>query len=154
MKTMLSDNKQLICISRSSVRTQLPAHPLPETVRGLFDPLKNPLKIAQQLSFGRAPEAWIKIKRYKKGSFVSAVIPNPPASGSTLGALLVGVNENGKFKFAGRVGTGFSDKLLKALWLELNKIAVKACPFYNLPATGRGLDPGLTVADMKLLHLA
>ena len=66
-----------------------------------------------------------------------------------MGALLVGVNENGKLKFAGRVGTGFSEKLLKALSLELNKIAVKSCPFFNLPATGRGLDPGLTVAEMK-----
>jgi ATP-dependent DNA ligase len=28
-----------------------------------------------------------------------------------MGALLVGVNENGKLKFAGRVGTGFSEKL-------------------------------------------
>jgi ATP-dependent DNA ligase len=53
-------------------------------------------------------------------------------------ALLVGVYENGKLKSAGRVGTGFSEKLLKALSVELNKIAVKACPFYNLPATGRG----------------
>ena len=24
-----------------------------------------------------------------------------------------------------------------------------ACPFFNLPAAGRGLDPGLTVAEMK-----
>ena len=50
---------------------------------------------------------------------------------------------------AGRVGTGFSEKLLKALSLELNKIAVKSCPFFNLPTTGRGLDPGLSVAEMK-----
>jgi bifunctional non-homologous end joining protein LigD len=66
-----------------------------------------------------------------------------------MGALLVGVYENGKLKFAGRVGTGFSEKLLQALSVELNKIAVKACPFFNLPAIGRGLDPGLTVAEMK-----
>jgi hypothetical protein len=66
-----------------------------------------------------------------------------------MGALLVGVYENRKLKFAGRVGTGFSEKLLKALSLELNKIAVKACPFYNLPTPGRGLDPGLTAAGMK-----
>jgi bifunctional non-homologous end joining protein LigD len=66
-----------------------------------------------------------------------------------MGALLVGVNENGRLKFAGRVGTGFSEKLLKALSLELNKIAVKSCPFFNLPAIGRGLDPGLTVAEMR-----
>jgi ATP-dependent DNA ligase len=66
-----------------------------------------------------------------------------------MGALLVGVYENRKLKFAGRVGTGFSEKLLKALSLELNKIAVKACPFYNLPTPGRGLAPGLTAAGMK-----
>jgi bifunctional non-homologous end joining protein LigD len=50
---------------------------------------------------------------------------------------------------SGRVGTGFNDKLLKLLSAELNKIAVKDCPFDNLPATGRGLDPGLTAAEMK-----
>jgi bifunctional non-homologous end joining protein LigD len=66
-----------------------------------------------------------------------------------MGALLVGVHENGKLKFAGRVGTGFSENLLKSLSVELNQFAVKACPFYNLPAVGRGLDPGLTVAEMK-----
>ena len=73
----------------------------------------------------------------------------PAGERKHMGALLVGVNENGKLKFAGRVGTGFGEKLLKALSLELNKIAVKSCPFFNLPATGRGLNPGLTVTEMK-----
>jgi bifunctional non-homologous end joining protein LigD len=59
------------------------------------------------------------------------------------------LHENGRLKFAGRVGTGFSEKLLKALSLELNKIAVKSCPFFNLPAIGRGLDPELTIAEMR-----
>ena len=53
-----------------------------------------------------------------------------------MGALLVGVNENGKLKFAGRVGTGFSEKLLKALSLALNNIAVKSCQFFQ-PARNR-----------------
>jgi ATP-dependent DNA ligase len=57
--------------------------------------------------------------------------------------------ENAKLNFAGRVGTGFSEKLLKSLSDELNKIGVKDCPFYNLPAIGRGVDPGLTVAKMR-----
>jgi bifunctional non-homologous end joining protein LigD len=73
----------------------------------------------------------------------------PAGERKHMGALLVGVYENGKLKFAGRVGTGFSEKLLQALSAELNKIAVKVCPFCNLPATGRGLDPGLTTAEMK-----
>ena len=35
---------------------------------------------------------------------------------------------------------GSAKSLLKSLSVELNKIAVKAYPFYNLPVTGRGLD--------------
>ena len=93
--------------------------------------------------------AWIKIKLYQQGSFVIGGYTQPAGERKHMGALLVGVYENGKLKFAGRVGTGFSEKLLKALSLELNKIAVKSCPFFNLPATGRGLDPGLTVTEMK-----
>ena len=73
----------------------------------------------------------------------------PAGERKHLGALLVGVYEGRKLKFAGRVGTGFSERLLKLLSAELNKIAVKHCPFDNLPATGRGLDPGLTAAEMK-----
>jgi bifunctional non-homologous end joining protein LigD len=93
--------------------------------------------------------AWVKIKLYQQGSFVIGGYTQPAGERKHLGALLVGVYENGKLKFAGRVGTGFSEKLLKALSVELNKIAVKYCPFDNLPATGRGLDPGLTAAEMK-----
>jgi bifunctional non-homologous end joining protein LigD len=93
--------------------------------------------------------AWIKIKLYHQGPFVIGGYTQPAGERKHMGALLVGVCENGKLKFAGRVGTGFSEKLLQALSVELNKIAVKACPFYNLPAPGRGLDPGLTVVEMK-----
>jgi bifunctional non-homologous end joining protein LigD len=93
--------------------------------------------------------AWIKIKLYQQGSFVIGGYTQPAGERKHMGALLVGVNENGKLKFAGRVGTGFSEKLLKTLSLELNKIAVKSCPFFNLPAISRGLDPGLTAAEMK-----
>ena len=93
--------------------------------------------------------AWIKIKLYQQGSFVIGGYTQPAGERKHMGALLVGFYENGKLKFAGRVGTGFSERLLQTLSAELNKIAVKACPFFNLPASGRGLDPGLTVAEMR-----
>jgi bifunctional non-homologous end joining protein LigD len=93
--------------------------------------------------------AWVKIKLYQQGSFVIGGYTQPAGERKHMGALLVGVYESGKLKFAGRVGTGFSERLLKSLSVELNKIAVKDCPFFNLPATGRGLDPGLTAAEMK-----
>jgi ATP-dependent DNA ligase len=44
---------------------------------------------------------------------------------SVFGALLVGVFEAKKLKFAGRVGIGFSEKLLSTLFSELNKIRIE-----------------------------
>ena len=65
----------------------------------------------------------------------------------------MGFYEGKKLKFAGRVGTGFSEKLLHTLFTELNKIRVDKCPFYNLPAAGRSRwDQGLTAAEMKRCH--
>jgi bifunctional non-homologous end joining protein LigD len=69
-------------------------------------------------------------------------------------ALLVGFYEGKRLKFAGRVGTGFSDKLLRSLFADLTRIGVEKCPFYNVPAAGRSRwDQGLTAADMKTLSL-
>jgi bifunctional non-homologous end joining protein LigD len=65
----------------------------------------------------------------------------------------VGFYEGTKLKFAGRVGTGFSERLLSTLFTELNKIRVENCPSFNLPATGRSRwDQGLTPAEMKRCH--
>jgi ATP-dependent DNA ligase len=38
-------------------------------------------------------------------------------------------NEGKNLKFAGRVGTGFSEKLLRSLFDDLQKIRVESCPF-------------------------
>jgi bifunctional non-homologous end joining protein LigD len=46
----------------------------------------------------------------------------PEGSRKYFGALLVGFYEGNKLKFAGRVGTGFSEKLLSTLFSQLNKI--------------------------------
>ena len=60
------------------------------------------------------------------------------------------VYEGKKLKFGGRIGTGFSEKLLPTLYLELNKIWAEECPFFNLPATACSRwDQGLTAAEMK-----
>ena len=64
-----------------------------------------------------------------------------------------GFYEGKKLKFAGRVGTGFSEELLHTLFMELNKIRVDKCPFYNLPAAGRNRwDQGLSAAEMRRAH--
>ncbi len=65
----------------------------------------------------------------------------------------MGLYEGKKLKFCGRVGTGFTDKLLRSLFSELEKIRVEGCPFSNLPVVGRSRwDQGLSAAEMKRCH--
>jgi bifunctional non-homologous end joining protein LigD len=102
---------------------------------------------------GRRTGAWIKIKLHLEQEFVIGGYTEPEGSRKYFGALLVGFYEGAKLKFAGRVGTGFSDKLLRTLFSELNKIQVDKCPYYNLPAAGRNRwDQGLSAAEMKRCH--
>ena len=63
------------------------------------------------------------------------------------------IYEGKTLKFAGRVGTGFSEQLLRSLYSDFQKIRTDQCPFYNVPAKGRSRwDQGLTAADMKRCH--
>jgi bifunctional non-homologous end joining protein LigD len=102
---------------------------------------------------GKRSGAWIKVKLHLEQEFVIGGYTEPEGSRKYFGALLMGFNEGKKLKFAGRVGTGFSEKLLSSLFSELNKIRVDKCPFYNLPAAGPNRwDQGLTAAEMKRCH--
>jgi bifunctional non-homologous end joining protein LigD len=102
---------------------------------------------------GKRSGAWIKIKLHLEQEFVIGGYTEPEGSRKYFGAVLVGFYEGKNFKFAGRVGTGFSDKLLRNLHSELQKIRVDTCPFFNLPATGRSRwDQGLTAAEMRRCH--
>ena len=99
---------------------------------------------------GKRTGAWIKPKLHQEQEFVIGGYTEPEGSRKYFGALLVGFYEGNKLKFAGRVGTGFSEKLLHTFFTELNKIQVDKCPFYSLPAVGRNRwDQGLTAAEMK-----
>jgi bifunctional non-homologous end joining protein LigD len=102
---------------------------------------------------GKRSGAWIKLKLHQEQEFVIGGYTEPEGSRKYFGALLVGFYEGKKLKFAGRVGTGFSEKLLSTLFSELNKIRIDKYPFFNVPATGRSrLDQGLTAAEMKRCH--
>ena len=54
--------------------------------------------------------------------------------GGTLGALLVGVHENGQLVYAGRVGTGVGAPLLKDLQHRLEARKRESSPFAEVPA--------------------
>ena len=84
---------------------------------------------------------------------LEGLIGKPEGSRKYFGALLVGFYEGKSFKFAGRVGTGFSEKLLRTIYDIMQEIRLPACPFANLPEKRRGRwGQGITPAIMKRCH--
>jgi ATP-dependent DNA ligase len=81
---------------------------------------------------GKRSGAWIKLKLQKEQLFVIGGYTEPERARKHLGALLVGVYEDKRLKFAGRVGTGFSEKLLRNLSSGLNEIRVEVCPLITI----------------------
>jgi bifunctional non-homologous end joining protein LigD len=64
--------------------------------------------------------------------------------------LLVGYNSPEGLRFAGRVGTGFSEKLLANVDAQLQNLKRSTCPFINLPEKTKGRwGLGITPAVMK-----
>jgi bifunctional non-homologous end joining protein LigD len=90
---------------------------------------------------GKRTGAWIKIKLHLEQEFAIVGYTEPEGSRKYFGALLVGFYEGNKLKFAGRVGTGFSEKLLSTLFSQLNKIRVDKCPFSTFRRRPKSLGP-------------
>ncbi len=106
-----------------------------------------------QYEVGKRSGAWIKIKLHLEQEFVIAGFTDPEGSRKHFGSLLVGFYEGKRLKFAGRVGTGFNEELLRSLYSQLSKQTVESCPFFNVPTPGRSRwDQGLTPADLKRCH--
>ena len=93
------------------------------------------------------------VKLTRAQEFVIGGYTPPEGSRKYFGALLVGYYGPGGFLFAGRVGTGFSERLLKDLHGGLQNIKRATCPFVNLPEKRRGRwGQGITPAVMKRCH--
>src|SRR5262249_1048324 len=74
----------------------------------------------------------------------------PEGNRSYFGSLLVGYQNPKGLVFAGRVGTGFSEKLLASIDAHLQKLKRATCPFINLPEKSRGRwGLGITPAVMR-----
>lgn len=78
---------------------------------------------------------WLKIKTKKRQEFVIGGFTAPRKSRKYFGALLVGVYEKGKLRYAGHVGGGFNEKLLASLFAELKKRVTSISPFGKQPKT-------------------
>ncbi|MBV9522485.1 MAG: DNA ligase D, partial [Alphaproteobacteria bacterium] len=98
--------------------------------------------------------AWLKIKCGNREEFIIVGYSDPAGTRIGFGALLLGFfDPGGILRYAGRVGTGFDERLLKALHRRLARLAVKQRPVAALPkgVTTRGVhwvEPSL-VAEIR-----
>jgi bifunctional non-homologous end joining protein LigD len=76
---------------------------------------------------------WLKMKCGLHQEFVIGGFTAPKRGARGIGALLLGYYENGKLRYAGRVGTGFSDEMHRALRDRLDPLMKKAAPFDKVP---------------------
>lgn len=99
---------------------------------------------------GRRSGAWIKLKLQREQEFVIGGFTPPGGTRKHFGALLVGIYQDRKLIFVGKVGTGFDSALLHSLHARFQKILLDRCPFSNLPEK-RGARHGqaITAAEMR-----
>jgi bifunctional non-homologous end joining protein LigD len=72
---------------------------------------------------------WLKLKCHAEQELVVGGFTAPKGSRTEFGALLVGYNENGALRYAGKVGTGFDHALLRDLGTRLRELEQDESPF-------------------------
>lgn len=85
-------------------------------------------------------KAWLKFKCVANQELVIGGYTDPHGSRIGFGALLLGYYKNGKLLYAGKVGTGYNDEILKDLSKEFKKIGTKKCPFVNFDDPLKGVN--------------
>ncbi|HEY3700919.1 MAG TPA: hypothetical protein VGL32_01550, partial [Acidimicrobiales bacterium] len=112
---------------------------------------------------GRRSPSWIKVKNVKRQELVvGGWLSGQGNRSGRLGALLVGYYQGGELRYAGRVGSGFTDQELDRLAALLAPLARPTSPFTpppELPAEvarqGQFVEPDLVaeVAFSEWTHL-
>ncbi|MET0713345.1 MAG: ATP-dependent DNA ligase [Mycetocola sp.] len=83
---------------------------------------------------GRRSRAWIKLKHQRTQEVV--VVGWRPGNGSAaggIGSLVLGIPDPGGIRYAGRVGTGFSDAERRAMLTRFRTLARKSPPVHDAP---------------------
>jgi DNA ligase D-like protein (predicted ligase) len=81
---------------------------------------------------------WRKLKCHAEQELVIGGYTAPQGSRTDFGALLVGYWEDGKLRYAGKVGTGFDHRLLEDLGKRLRDLERETPPFETVHPIPRG----------------
>ncbi len=86
---------------------------------------------------GRSKD-WLKLKCVWEQEFVIGGYTDPAGSRTDFGALLVGYYEEGSLRYAGKVGTGYTQATLHDLGIRLRKLERAVAPFVDAQPIPRG----------------
>ncbi len=87
---------------------------------------------------GRRTGAWVKVKHtHRQELVIGGWLPGEGRRAERIGALLMGYYEDGSFVYAGRVGTGFTEKVLDDLRRRLRPLKRDTTPFTSAPKLPR-----------------
>ncbi|RZJ66287.1 MAG: DNA ligase D [Flavobacterium sp.] len=78
-------------------------------------------------------KAWLKIKANQRQEVVIGGFTKNEGSAKTFSSLLLGVYEEGKLKYVGKVGTGFNAKTQKEMMEKFKPLVIKTNPFLTEP---------------------
>lgn len=97
---------------------------------------------------------WLKIKVNQRHEVVIGGYTNNEGSNKAFSSLLVGVYENGRLEYTGKIGTGFNEKLQAEMMQKFKKLTIDKSPFtivpdVNKPSRFRPNPPNATVTWLK-----
>ncbi len=93
----------------------------------------------------RSPD-WRKLKCVRDQEFVVGGFTDPAGSRVGFGALLVGYYDGGRLLYAGKVGTGYNDRVLRSLRSRMDGLERPRSPFAE-----RVAEPGAHWVDPELV---
>jgi bifunctional non-homologous end joining protein LigD len=106
---------------------------------------------------GKRSDSWIKVKAVLKQEAIVCGYTVPRGSRKFFGSILLGLYDDGRLKYTGSCGSGFTDTMLERLHQKMKPFETKTCPFDEPPdlsaAHGKPvwLVPGL-VGSVKFLE--
>jgi bifunctional non-homologous end joining protein LigD len=110
-------------------------------------------RIDSRYEAGRRSRTWVKAKvRRRQELVIGGWLPGERGRQGRIGAVLVGYHDRpgaGPLRFAGRVGTGFTDAELDRLAARFAPLHTDICPF--APPPSRAEAPGATWLEPELV---
>ena len=92
--------------------------------------------VAKDLSspyLGKRSKFWLKVKAHQEDEFVIVGYTAPAGSREYFGALLLGAYEEGKLYYVGKVGTGFDERTLAALYKQFQPLVSRKTALVDAP---------------------